>query len=290
MNLRVKFNLVLISIFLIGFLAVAAVSYHLLQQNAREEVLRDAGLIMESALSVRKYTVDQIRPELNKIPNDIFLPQTVPAYAATEVIAELRKKHPDYGYKEATLNPTNPRDRATDWETDIITRFRQGDEAREVISERDTPTGRQLYIARPIKITNEACLSCHTTAESAPASMIKVYGPANGFGWKLNEVIGAQVVTVPMDVPHRNANKAFITFMASLAVVFLIIFAALNIMLSLLIVRPIRRLSEAADKISTGDFTEPEFSEKGKDEMAVLSSSFNRMRRSLEKAMQMIEE
>lgn len=290
MNIRLKFNLVLLTIFLIGFIAVAVVSNILLQHNAREEVLRDAGLIMESALSVRKYTVDQIRPELNKIPNDKFLPQTVPAYAATEVIAELRKMHQDYGYKEATLNPTNPRDRATDWETDIITRFRQGSEAKEIIAERETPTGRQLYIARPIRITNAACLQCHTTADTAPAAMVKVYGPANGFGWKMDEVIGAQVVTVPMDVPQQNANKAFITFMASFALIFAIIFAAINIMLGALIVRPIRKLSDAADKVSTGDFSEPEFSEKGRDEISILSSSFNRMRRSLEKAMQMIEE
>lgn len=290
MKLRIKFNLVLITIFLIGFAAVAAVSYHLLQNNAREEVLRDAGLIMESALSVRKYTVNQIRPELIKIPNDIFLPQTVPAYAATEVIGELQKKHNDYSYKEATLNPTNPRDRATDWEADLIIRFSQGDKAQEIIAERDTPTGRQLYIARPIRISNTACLQCHTTAEEAPPAMLKVYGSANGFGWKMNEVIGAQVVTVPMTVPQNHANQVFITFMTSLALIFVVIFVALNIMLSLLVVRPIRRLSESADKISTGDFTEPEFSEKGRDEMSVLSSSFNRMRRSLEKAMQMIEE
>jgi protein-histidine pros-kinase len=61
-------------------------------------------------------------------------------------------------------------------------------------------------------------------------------------------------------------------------------------MLSLLVVRPIHHLAAAADKISTGDFSEPEFSEVGRDEMSVLSNSFNRMRRSLEKAMQMIEE
>lgn len=290
MSLRAKFNVVLISIFLLGFAAVAVVSYNLLQYNAREEVLRDAGLIIETALSVRKYTVDQIRPQLNKIKQSPFLPQTVPAYAATEVISELRAKHPDYGYKEATLNPTNPRDRATDWESDIITRFRQGNDAQEIIGERDTPTGRQLYIARPIRITNPACLACHTTAASSPTEMIKVYGSANGFGWKMDEIIGAQVVTVPMDVPKRNADKAFFTFMTSFALIFVIIFIALNIMLSLLVVRPIHRLSESADKISTGDFSEPEFSEVGKDEISVLSSSFNRMRRSLEKAMQMIEE
>ncbi len=290
MGLRVKFNLVLITIFLIGYVAVAEVSYLILQKNAREEVLREAGLIMESALSVRKYTVEQIVPKLKRIHTKRFYPQTVPAYAATEVIAELQKKHPDYGYKESTLNPTNPRDRATDWETDIISRFRQGDDAKEIISERDTPTGRQLYIARPIRITNPACLQCHSTAEAAPASMIRVYGTANGFGWQMNEVIGAQLVTVPTEVPLRNADRAFITFMVSLAVIFLIIFAALNIMLSYVIVRPIRHLSAVADKISTGDFSEPEFPEKGRDEISVLSSSFNRMRRSLEKAIQMIEE
>jgi protein-histidine pros-kinase len=288
MNLRVKFNLVLITIFLIGFAAVAVISYYILQQNAREEVLREAGLIMESALSVRKYTVEQIVPKLRRTSR--FFPQSVPAYAATEVIAELQKKHPDYGYKESTLNPTNPRDRATDWEADIISRFRQDGESKEIISERNTPTGRQLYIARPIRVTNPTCLKCHSTAEAAPPSMIKVYGTANGFGWQMNEVIGAQVVTVPTDVPRQNADRAFITFMASLAGVFSIIFVALNVMLSLVIVRPIRHLSAAADKISTGDFSEPEFSEKGHDEISVLSSSFNRMRRSLEKAIQMIEE
>lgn len=290
MSLRLKFNLVLVIVFLIGFSAAGAISYQLLQQNARDEVLRAAGLMIESALSVRKYTVDQIRPQLIKVPDDAFLPQTVPAYAATEVFDEVRKKYREFSYKEATLNPTNPRDRASDWEADIVNRFRQGDDTQELVAERDSPTGRQLYIARPIKITNQACLACHTTAEMAPASMVKIYGPANGFGWKLNEVIGAQVVVVPMDLPRRNAQRTFITFMLSLALVFVAVFIVINVMLSYLIVRPIHRLSEAADRISVGDFSEPEFSEKGRDEVAILSSSFNRMRRSLEKAIQMIDQ
>jgi HAMP domain-containing protein len=124
---------------------------------------------------------------------------------------------------------------------------------------------------------------------AAPASMIKIYGEANGFGWKHNEIIGAQVVTVPMEIPIRNAERTFKTFMASLAAVFAVVFVVLNLMLSWLIVRPIRRMSQAADKVSTGDFEVPEFADGGKDEVAVLGSSFNRMRRSLEKAMQMID-
>ena len=31
--------------------------------------------------------------------------------------------------------------------------------------------------------------------------MLDLYGIANGFGWKMNEIIGAQIVSVPMTVP-----------------------------------------------------------------------------------------
>jgi len=290
MGLRLKFNLVLAVVFLAGFAAAGAVSRQLLQENARDEVIRDARLMMEVATSVRTYTVDQIRPHLIKQMEEVFLPQTVPAYAATEAINQLRKKYSEYSYKEATLNPTNPRNRTADWEADLVNQFRGHAETKEIVNERQSSTGRSLFIAKPITIGNPACLQCHTTPAMAPPTMVKVYGEANGYGWKLNETVGAQVVSVPMEVPLRNAQRAFTTFMASLAAVFVVVFIVLNIMLSWLIVRPIRRMSQAADRISTGDFGEAEFNEKGKDEMSVLGSSFNRMRRSLEKAMQMIGE
>ena len=289
MGLRLKFNLVLIVVFLAGFAAAGFISRQLLQQNARDEVVRNARLMMETAISVRTYTVTQIAPHLIKQLEEVFLPQTVPAYAATEAILQLQKKYPDYSYKEATLNPTNPRDRAADWEADLVQQFRQHADMQEIVSERQAATGRSLFIAKPIQITNAACLQCHTTAGVAPPTMVKIYGDANGFGWKHNEIVGAQIVTVPMAIPIQNADRALVTFMASLAAVFGVVFVALNLMLSWLIVQPIRAMSMAADKISTGDFNVPEFGEKGRDEMSVLGSSFNRMRRSLEKAMQMID-
>jgi methyl-accepting chemotaxis protein len=288
MGLRLKFNLVLVVVFLAGFAAAGFVSRQLLQENARDEVVRDARLMLESASSMRTYTVDQIRPHLIKQMDEVFLPQSVPAYAATETINTLRKKYTEYSYKEATLNPTNPRNRTLDWEADVVNRFRNYPDVKEVVAERQTPGGRSLFIAKPIQISNPACLQCHSTAAAAPPTMIKIYGEANGFGWKHNEIVGAQMVTVPMDVPLQKAEKVFTTFMASLAAVFVAVFVVLNIMLSWLIVRPIRKMSQSADKISTGEFGEPEFNEKGGDEVAVLGSSFNRMRRSLEKAMQMI--
>jgi HAMP domain-containing protein len=288
MGLRLKFNLVLLLVFVIGLGTTGYVSYELLHRNARDEVLRNAGVMMEASLSMRHYTVSQVRPNLVSDP-DKFLPQSVPAFSATEIMNELRKKYPDYAYKEAALNPTNPRNRAVEWESDIVQAFRNNPSLGEVTGERSTPTGRSLYLARPFQIKDPACLSCHTTAAAAPPAMVKVYGPNNGFGWKLNEVIGAQIVSVPMDLPIRNANKAFVTFMTSLTVVFAVLFVILNVMLTLLIVQPITQLSRAADQISKGRLDAAEFPDKGRDEVSQLGQAFNRMRRSLEKAIALID-
>jgi protein-histidine pros-kinase len=289
MGLRLKFNIVLVLVFAAGIGVSAYVSQKLLQDNAKEDVLHNAGLMMEAALSIRGYTVQQIKPHLEDKLQAVFLPQSVPAYSATEIFNSLRKKYPDYSYKEATLNPTNPRDRAVEWEADIVNAFRADPGKKEVMGERMAPSGPQLYLARPIQIKDPACLACHTTAEVAPASMVKLYGPSNGFGWKHMEIIGAQIVSVPMALAQKNAQEAFRAFLFSLSAIFAVAFIVLNAMLSFMIIRPIARMAEAADKISTGDFDVPEFTGKGKDEIAALGISFNRMRRSLQKALKLIE-
>ena len=289
MKLILKFNLVFVVVFLAGLTAAGYVSWGLLQQNAREEVVQNARLVMESALSTRAYTSKQVQPLLATQMKYTFLPQSVPSYSAMEVFGGLRAKFPEYSYKEATLNPTNPRDRAADWEADIVHQFRNSTDKTEIVGERDTPTGRSFYIARPIKIADEACLYCHSTVDAAPKTMIEKYGPANGFGWKLNEIIGAQVVAVPTSVPFDRARRAFQTFMGSLAVVFVLIAIALNLMLYYMVIQPVTSLSRLADQVSLGQLDVPEFTVKRRDEIGLLSESFNRMRKSLVEAMRMLE-
>src|SRR4030095_10474576 len=149
MKLIWKFNLVLLGIFVLGFLIAGYISYRALQANAREEILQNARLMMESALAARNYTITQVKPLLDTQMKYQFLPQTVHAYAATEQFSELRKKHPDYAYKEATLNPTNPRNRASDWEADVVSVFRNTSATTEIIGERAKPTSRHVSLSRP---------------------------------------------------------------------------------------------------------------------------------------------
>jgi HAMP domain-containing protein len=284
-----KFNLVLLGIFVLGFLVAGYVSWGALQANAREEILQHARLMMESAQSSRNYTTTQVKPLLEAQLKVQFLPQSVPAYAATEQFAELRKQHPDYAYKEATLNPTNPRNRATDWEADVVNAFRQQPALTELVGDRDTPIGRALYLARPMQVKSGACLDCHNTAETAPKPMVELYGTANGFGWKMSEIIGAQIVSVPMTVPFERATHTFRAFMGSLAAVFVAIFVLLNVMLYTMVIRRVTRLAGIADRVSLGDMEAGEFRTRSKDEIGVLTEAMSRMKASLVQAMKMLE-
>jgi len=290
MKLMLKFNAVLLAIFLFGFALAWYVSNSVLQANAREEILENARVMMESALSSRNYTNIQVKPLLDTQLKYTFLPQSVPAYAATEQFNDMRKKYPDYAYKEATLNPTNPRDRAADWEADVVNQFRQSSAHPELMGERETPTGRSLYLARPIQITNGACLVCHSTIEVAPKTMVDMYGNSNGFGWKMQEVIGAQIVSVPMTVPIKRANDTLRTFMLALGGIFLLTFVLLNVMLQTIVISRVTRLARLADQVSLGNLEAGEFRTRSKDEIGTLTDALSRMKASLVQAMKMLDE
>lgn len=290
MGLRMKFNLVLLVAFVIGLALAAYFSDRILKQNAREEVVQNARIMMESALGARAYTAERIKPLLTLQMKREFRPETVSAYAAGQSFKALRTKFPEYTYKEAALNPTNPNDRATDWEADIINEFRNSSDHKELVVERDTPTGRVLNLARPLGIYDAGCLTCHGKVEDAPKTMTDIYGVNNGFGWKMQEIIGAQVVSVPMSVPLARAQQTFTTFMILLGSVFLLLLVLLNILLHFVVIQPVVKIANIANEVSMGKPDVPEYIRQGKDEISSLSQSFSRMRLSLENAMKMLGE
>ncbi len=289
MGLKAKFNLAMLVAFLVGLALAAGMSWRIVHENARREVLQEAAIMMAQASAIRDYTAKEIEPLLADQIKVRFLPHTVPSWAAQTNLRTMEKQFPDYTYKEAALNPTNPADRATDWESSIIAEFNRQPSLTEFTSTRDAPTGPILSISQPIRITDKDCLACHSTPAAAPASMIDLYGSANGFGWKLGDVIGAQIVSVPMRVALDRASEAFKVYLGGLAVVFIVMIVLLNLLLHFVIVQPIRKISAVASEISLGNMAAPEVEVRGHDEITSLAESFNRMRRSLANAMKLLE-
>lgn len=233
MKHSIRLNLLFVLVFVAGLLVSGFIARKLLDEEVREETIHSALLIMESALAVRSFTLDEVQPLLAAANNERFQAASIPAFAATETFKRFQKKYPDFQYREAVLNPTNRDNLALDWEVALIDQFKRNPEQTELVGERDTPSGPSLYVARPIRIKNQACLSCHSTPQAAPASLIKKYGDKGGFGWQYNEQIGVQVISVPMTMPRTHASRLFAVFLGMYVSVFGVLLLALNI--------PIRR-------------------------------------------------
>jgi protein-histidine pros-kinase len=288
MGIRTKLNCGLLAVFLIAFGAAWVFLERQFVEGARQNVLQSARTMLSAANAVRTYTINEVVPAVQRDNEDWVAPLTVPSYAAQTILRMLRANHPDYAYKEAALNPTNPIDRATDWEADFINSFRNNTALTELIGERETPNGRQLTLARPITVNDEACLTCHSTPSRAPARMVAAYGSANGFGWRLNETIGAQLVTVPMAVALRSAQENLISAMVTLFAIFVGLLVAMNILLNIMVIRPVTRMSRTATAVSLGQQDAEDFPATGKDEISELGRAFTRMRRSLDQAVKML--
>ena len=288
MKLMTRFNLILLLIFGLAGLVISHVARGFLNESARDVVLRQAELMMASAQAVRDYTASNIEPLLRTTE---FHPESVPNYGSITTFKLLRKNYPDFVYLETALNPRNPEHRPEDWQVEVIQYLRDHPKETEYSNERDSATGRVLYLARPIKMEME-CTVCHSTAEAAPASMVQRYGPANGFGWDRggpDSIIGAQIVTVPMTVPLLIADRAYRDLLLYLIATLLITMLALDTCVYFFVIRPLGVVSETANRVSKGEKNVPPLPVKGKDEIAKVNASFNRMQTSLSKALKMLD-
>ena len=292
LKLSTKLNVVLIFTTIIG-LTICGVSLSgILEKNVEAQVNNKALLVIKTMNSVRKYTVDQVRPELASAvaQSSRFIPETVPSYSAKEVFEELAKDpdYQNYNYKEAVLNPTNLRDKADAFETELIEKFRNDSSLEEASGFRNIQNKDSYYVARPITIKSESCLECHSTPEAAPKSLVETYGAENGFNWQLNETVGAQVISVPASQLMVAADKIKLSTISMVFGLFMTSIVIINLFIKNFIVKPVKRMSALATKVSTSELNDVDFAYSNNDEIGQLSSSLNRMLLSLKMAIEMI--
>lgn len=260
-KLATKFTLLLSLVFMAGIIMSGVALSNALEQRAEEEILSRSLVLMETMNSLRNYTNTQISPLLASSieTQDKFIPESIPSYSVREVFEKLRQQRGEYKdllYKDATLNPTNLRDQADFFETLIIEQFRTSSSVKELAGFRSM-SGKQLfYKARPIQITQDSCLRCHSTPEAAPRSQIATYGKDHGFGWVLNEIVGAQIIYIPADEVLASARRSLPIIVSIFIGVFAAVILLINFLLKRNVIQPIGLMARLAQKISTSDSAE----------------------------------
>jgi len=259
--------------------------YFALKARALDEAAAETRVLLSAASAVREYTVSNIRPQLEQLDETTFRPETVPSFAAQTIFRQVSDHDTSYTYREVALNPTNPADLPVPFETALINRFRNEDGLAELSGTWDLDGRALFYLARPITITSQACLSCHSTPDQAPPAMLAQYGSSNGFGWQLGETVGIQIITVPIEAEMRGAYELVLMMSAGLVLIFILAYALLSTTIHRHLVQPLQDLTRAADDASVGADSGAGVPEAGSNELRELARSINRLRMSLRKAL-----
>lgn len=299
--LHVRFTAMLAAVFGVVLIATVAVLYVSLSRLAEREIQEQAYLLTEMMNAVRDYTNEDITPLLaaDLAVADLFIPETVPAHAAREVFERVRAQgeFADFFYKEATLNPTNPRDQADAFEAELVANFRRDPTLTVQTGERRVDGRRLVYEARPLSVGSASCLACHGDPANAPSSLIATYGSAGGFGWEVGEVVAAQT----MYVPGTDIEAVAWTFVRGVVPVVLLAFALVLLLVNRLlrraVVEPVGVLSTLAATVAKQDVDDEVLGAsdlqrvmRRDDELGQLASVFQQMVREVARREQVLKE
>ncbi|AKG20073.1 Tll0287-like domain-containing protein [Calothrix sp. 336/3] len=292
LHINTKFNLLLIVTFILGMILSGVTLSSILYQRAQYEISIQAELLMETMNSLRFYTQDHVNPLLAPKLTQVskFIPEAIPTYSVREVSQYLSKNsaYKYFKYKDAALNPTNPLDQADSFETQLVNQFKSQTQKAEITGFRTDKKTPRFYTARPFIVKEKRCLQCHSRPEIAPKSLIATYGK-RGFGWKLNDIVAAQMVYVPSEEVFRKARQAFINIMVIVTSIFIAVTLLINFLLKKVVILRIRNIATTANAISKGDMSS-NFQDDSKDEIGLLAIAFERMRASLLIAMDLINQ
>ena len=259
LKLGTQFTLLLTLIFIGGIILSGMTLSLAMRHKAEDEITTKAEILTQTMNAVRSYTSNQVAPLLQEqlVTSPEFISETVPAYSAITVFENFREQpdYKDFFYKEATLNPTNLRDKADDFEVDLVERFRAQPDLTKLTGYRNLAGVEQFFTARPLKVTAASCLQCHSTPEAAPRSQIASFGREHGFSWQLNDIVAAQTIYVPSNEVFAKGNQYLMLTMG----IFVSIFATLSLLINRLlkrrVIRPVRQVTAIAQNLTVSSIT-----------------------------------
>lgn len=240
MSIRTLLNLILAGCLLVLWLCSTLYFNHELKRLSDDALAAETKLHMQAALAIRDYTQQQVKPFFDARPELPFEDFTVPAFAAKQTLALLYQHYPDHQYREAALNPTNPKDKALGWEEDLIRGFRQEGAYTERVQVLRSEDGLSMHAVKPIRINNSACLRCHGAVQDAPPALLARYPGLGGFGWQMGEVVGVQIVTVPQQDHFARSESARDSFNRVFLGILVALFALLNVLLRFFVLKPMQ--------------------------------------------------
>jgi signal transduction histidine kinase/DNA-binding response OmpR family regulator len=283
-SIGMKFSIA-VGIFAVAFSSLVALAAWSTTRTQMEEMTREqATLALEFDLAIRDYAAKEIRPAMQaKIEDGDFVVEAMStSYIAREVIERVNKELPEYLIKFSSDNPRNPKNKAGLGESDILERFRQHPELGRwdgtlYVKDKENGEPKEYYVYCNVMRIEPACMQCHGEPENAPPALRKRYPNDGGFGYKVGDVAGMDLIGVPMDRVRSSLRRQAGWNILCLVLGLIFLLGAILFVFRLIVSR---RLAAIAGHFQTaavqdGDLPLQPIQADGHDEISVLAHSYN---------------
>lgn len=279
MSIRVRFIVIIGVLSLVASVVLAYVSYQFSVKNAMADAQKQGAIVINMIHSSRMYFKKNQRPIVAElVEEDRFYPEIMSGFVMTRGVWEIfEKRFPGYKFKQATLDPLYPPNKADIEETKLIAEF-DADRKMKNSEGKMTKNGKHFYyFAKPVQVEDK-CLRCHGTPEEAPKDQIEIYGTESGYDWRKGQIVSTAIVYVPMDAAMVAAKKSATTLFAMGTAGIVLLMAVIWLFLSGGIVTPLAKLEAKTRQISLGKELDEDIGIHSKDEIGDLAKAIDRLR------------
>lgn len=287
MSIRKRVFTILAIVYIFSMIAVVGTGYYLLTEDTRREAAEKTQLFLSSMNANQKYMAKFVRPDLEDMIGDEYFPEaSVGAVMLAKTAKILATDYPEYRLKISSPNPLNQENLSTPFEEKLISSFDNGDfDEWEGFTDID---GESFYAsAIPIE-ARKGCIWCHDTPETAHPIQVEDYGSNSGYGYREGDIVGTRIVYVSTEKIKQLTWKKLAFLSASVSILFLIALIVIDLIINRSVVKPIENIVDVAAEISRGKM-DRSFEVDTNDEIKSLADAFNRMKVSLEKAMDILK-
>ncbi len=286
-SLGFRFSLMVGAVLLLFCAVFSLVLYSYLKNQVIKEAEDRTTIIITQVKALGGYVTETLRPRMFEIlsktkTEDEFV---IEAMSTTHVNLQVMKRFsadlPDYRYQRLSDRPLNPENTADEFHRQQLRHFENNRDLKSWRGIVTTNNGRYLVSTRPV-VSDDSCLACHGTRETAPRPISLKYGKEGHFGWKAGDVVGVESISIPLDVALARVRKvAMDTF--TLGVITLgLLFLTIYLIFRAVVTKPLNRLSLTFQRIADG--TEPlgrDIPVGRQDEIGDVTGSFNVLSRHL---------
>ena len=286
MGIRSKFIIIITVLSLLATIAIGYTSYMLSRQSAIAEAKSKGKIIYNYIKASGKFFGKYQYPLImeDNMDKDRFIPELMSKFVVNRMEFEIFQKTLDgYLFKQATLDPLWPDNKADADEAKVIAYFAANPKATEKQGMMEKDGDNYFYTARPIRIEKAFCLNCHGDPADAPGDQRDIYGTENGYNWNMGETVGTSIVYISISKAMDDAKQSALKIFTVGIVCLLVTIICIWVFLDRSVVAPIIRLSGSAKDISIGKNLCDSIHTESNDEIGGLANSIDRMRISVNK-------